>query len=235
MELGLVIGHHADWPVGVKIPGHLGEGEAELGDLLHGELKQGGVVRLEVDLAAQLEHSAVELQEIPVGQAALGVALAGPRIAEVDIDAVYLAGLKEGGELVGVGVHEKDVFQPLRGAALHGHHHRVRHHLHRDEQNVRLALGGLRREAALAAAQLHPQLPGLGHQIPPVAPVLIGVPDQLRGAALHSGDQILLLSHSHNGQIPPIIKTNYFNIFSAACKCGKNPKKRGPETSLRQF
>ena len=140
-----------------------------------------------------------------MSQAALGMALAGPGIAEVDVDPVHLAGGEELGELVGVGVHEKHIDETVIHAPLHGHHHGVRHHLNGDEQHIRLCRSGAVGEAALAAAQLYPQLPGLGHQIPPVAPVLIGVPDQLRGAALHSGDQILLLPHSHY-QKPPQVK-----------------------------
>ena len=58
----------------------------------------------------------------------------------------------------------------------------------------RLRAGG---EAAFAAAQLQPQLPGLGHQLPPLARHGVGLPDQAVAAALHPGDQILFLSHPH--------------------------------------
>ena len=103
----------------MEVPGHLGESEAELRDLLHGKLKQGRVVRFEMDLSARPQDLSVQLEKIPVGQAALGVPFGGPGVAEVNIDAVHLAGLEEGGKLIGVGVHEKDVVQPLGSASLH--------------------------------------------------------------------------------------------------------------------
>ena len=89
----------------MEIPGDLGQLKAKLGQLLHGELEQGLVVSLEVDLTAHFQHLTVQLQEVAVSQAALGMALAGPGIAEVDVDPVHLTGGEELGELVGVGVH----------------------------------------------------------------------------------------------------------------------------------
>ena len=199
VELGLVVRHDPNGAVLVEVPRDLGEGEAVAGDLLHGELEEGLVVGLEVDLAAGGEHLAVALQEVPVGQAAAGVAPVGPGIAEVDVDPVHLAGGKEEGQLVGVGVQEEDVMEPGVPAALHGHHHGVRHHLDGDEQHVRLRRGGAGGEAALAAAQLHPELPGPRHQGAPLAGHGIGVGDEVVGTALHPGQQVFLLAHSHGG------------------------------------
>ena len=190
----------------MEVPGDLGQFKAELGQLLHRELEEGLVVGFEVDLAAHFQHLTVQLQEVAVGQAALGVALAGPGIAEVHVDPVHLTGGEELGQLIGVGVHEKDVGKTGIDTALHGHHHGVRHHFNGNEQHVRLRCGGALGEAALAAAKLHPQFPSLGHQLPPAALVLIGVPDQLGGAALHPGDQIFLFSHPHGKNPPKVTK-----------------------------
>ena len=197
MELGLVVRHDAHRAVRMEIPGDLGQLEAEQGQFFDGEGEQVLVVRLEVDLAAHLQHLPVQPQEVAVGQAALGVAVAGPGVAEVDVDPVHLAGGEEQGQLVGVGVDEIDVGEPLGHAPLHGHDHGVRHPLHGDEQHIRLRRGGPGSEAALAAAQLQPQLPGLGHQLPPLAGHGIGLPDQTVAAALHPGDQVLFLPHPH--------------------------------------
>ena len=52
------------------------------------------------------QHPAVQLQEIAVGQAALFLVAFGPGIAEVDIDAVHLAGGEEVRQAGGVAVHK---------------------------------------------------------------------------------------------------------------------------------
>ncbi|CAN3998107.1 Phosphatidate cytidylyltransferase, partial [Dysosmobacter welbionis] len=197
MELGLVVRHDAHRAIRMEVPGDLGQLKAEQRQLLHGEGEEVLIVRLEVDLPAHLQHLAVQPQEVAVGQAALGVAVAGPGIAEVDIDPVCLSRGKEQGQLVSIGVDEEHVGEPLGRAPLHGHDHGVRHPLHGDEQHVRLRRRCAGGEAALAAAQLQPQLPGLGHQLPPLARHGVGLPDQAVAAALHPGDQILFLSHPH--------------------------------------
>ena len=78
----------------MEVPGDLGQLKAEQRQLLHGEGEEVLIVRLEVDLPAHLQHLAVQPQEVAVGQAALGVAVAGPGIAEVDIDPVCLSFFK---------------------------------------------------------------------------------------------------------------------------------------------
>ena len=143
-----------------------------------------------------------------MGQAALGVTLAGPRVAEVDVDPIHLTGCKELGELVSIGVHEKDIGQSGVYTPFHGDHHGVRHHLNGDEQYVRLRGRCPLREPSFAAAKLHPQLPRLRHQLPPVALMCIRIPDQLCGTALHPGDQILLFSHPHRKNL----RRSYFFI-----------------------
>ena len=174
-----------------------------MGDLLQGPLEQLVVVAFEVDLAAHGQHPAVQLQEIAVGQAALFLVAFGPGIAEVDIDAVHLAGGEEVRQAGGVAVHKEHVVQPRVPGPLHGHHHGVGDLFHGDQQHVRLGGGGLRREAALAAAQLHPQLPGIGQKLPPAAPQGTGVRHQQGTAGFHPGQQILFLSHAH-GSFPPV-------------------------------
>ena len=91
---------------------------------------------------------------------------------------------------------------------FHGDHHGVRHHLNGDEQDVRLRGCRPLREPPLTAAKLHPQLPRLRHQLPPVALMCIRIPDQLCGTALHPGDQILLFSHPHRKNL----RRSYFFI-----------------------
>jgi len=150
-----------------------------------------------VDLPAHLQHLAVQPQEVAVGQAALGVALAGPGIAEVHVDPVHLAGGEELGQLVGVGVHEKDVGKSGIDTALHGHHHGVRHHFNGNEQHVRLRRRCAGGEAAFAAAEFHADLLRLGHQVVPAALALVGVLDLIRPAPLHAGKQVFLFAHSH--------------------------------------
>lgn len=53
-------------------------------------------------LAAHFQRLAIELQKVAMGQAAFGVTLCGPRVAEVDVDAVHLTGYKEIGQLIGI-------------------------------------------------------------------------------------------------------------------------------------
>ena len=83
--------------------------------------------------------------------------------------------------------------------ALHGHHHGVRHQLNGEEQHIRLRRGGTGGKTALAAAQLHPELPGLWHQRAPLAGHGVGIGDEVVGAALHPGQQVFFLAHSHGG------------------------------------
>ena len=52
MEFGLVIGHNAYGAMFMEVPGDFRQGKAELGDLLHGELKKALVVGLKVKFAA---------------------------------------------------------------------------------------------------------------------------------------------------------------------------------------
>ena len=137
-----------------------------------------------------------------MGQAALFLVASGPGVAEIDVDAVHLAGGEKLRQAGGIAVHEKYIVQTCRLGPLHGHHHGVGDLFHGNQQHVRLGGGGLRREAALAAAQLHPQLPGIGQQLPPAAPQGTGVRHQQGRAGLHPGQQFFFLSHAHS-VLPP--------------------------------
>lgn len=203
IELGLIVGHDPLGAVLVEIPGDLAQGVARRRELQQGELKEGLVVGLELHLPSVPEDLPVGLQEAPMGQAALGLALGRPGVAEVDVDAVRLAG----GEVVrqqgGVSHHEKYVLQVQGHGPLHGHHQSVRDLLDGDEEHVRVFPGGLHGEPALAAAQLQTKLPGLGHQrLTPAPPQGEAVGHMDGGAALHPGDQVFLFPHPHD-RIPP--------------------------------
>ena len=154
MEFCLIVGHHALDAVLVQVPGDFGEGVSRLGELEQGVLEQVAVVRFKMDLPSVLQDSTVEHQEILVGQTPPGVAVGGPGVAEVDEQAVHLAGGKKLPEQGGVPVHEKDVAQSFGGAPLHSHDHSVRDPLHRDVEDVRVLLGRLGGKAAFSAAKL---------------------------------------------------------------------------------
>ena len=133
-----------------------------------------------------------------MGQPPLGVAVAGPGIAEVDIDAVYLTRSKEQRKLRHVPIHKKDVVQFLGADPLHGDHHGVRHPFHRNIERLWILRRSLRRKAALAAAQLQKDLLRLGHQLPPLSLPLLRVGNQHPGTAFHPHSQVRFFSHSHS-------------------------------------
>ena len=211
VEFGLIVGHHTAGAIGVEVPGDLVEGESRLGKLLQRELKQGVVVRLEVDLAVLRQHLAVEGQEIPMGQAALGLPLGGPGVAEVDEDPVHLS---RGEELRQAGCvpHQEEHVAKLRlHGPLHGHHLGVGHLLHGDEQHLRVLPGSLHGEAALSAAQLQIEGLGPGHQLPPAPPHGGAVLHVDSAAALHPRNQIFLLTHPHGR--PSVPKVCAFILY----------------------
>ena len=197
MELLLVVGHNAADAAGVEIPGHLGQGKPRPGELEQRPLKEIPVVCLEMDLPVLRQYLPVPQQEVRMGQPPLGVAVARPGVAEVDVDAGDLPRGKVLGQQSRIPVHEKDVVQLFGTYPLHGDHHGVGHPLHRDIQGLGILLRGLRREAALAAAQLQVHRLRLGHQFPPIPPPRLRIGDQDPGAALHPGDQVGFSSHSH--------------------------------------
>ncbi len=182
----------------MEVPGNLGQGIARRRKLLHGELEQGLVVGLEMDLPAGDQGLPVEVQKAPVGQPPLGLPHGGPGVAEVNVNEVHLAG----GEVIRqqrrVPHHEEHILQLQGHDPLHRHHHGVGHLLNGHEQDVRIQPGGFRRKAALAAAQLHPQLPGAAHQrLLPASAQGEAVLHLACRAFFHSGNKIFLFPHPH--------------------------------------
>ena len=165
-------------------------------------LEQRCVVRLEVDFPVQAQHTLVALQEGVERQAALGVLLARPRVAEVQVDQVHLARREVLLQFGGIDAQEIDVFQSHGKGLLHRQHQCLLHALHGDEQNVRLQRSRLDRELSLAAADLQPQLARLRHQRAPVAAQISRVLQPYRPAGLHPRRKILSFSHSHGDSLP---------------------------------
>ena len=154
----------------MQIPRHLRQREPELWDLLQRPLKQLVVVGLEVDLSSLGQHLPILFKKVPVGQPPFFLVALGPRVAEVDVQPVDLPVGEHIRQQRRVSVYEPYVPQPRVPRLLHGHHHGVRHLFHGNQQYLRLCRRGPHGEAALAAAQLHPQLPCLRHQLPPAPP-----------------------------------------------------------------
>ena len=121
----------------MEVADHFTERIARVGKLQQGEFKEGLIVRLELDLSAQLQHLPVPLQKAPVGQPALGLALGRPGIAEVDINRIHLVLGKVVRQQRGVAHHKKHIAGLGRNRSLHGHHQGVRYLLNADEQYLR--------------------------------------------------------------------------------------------------
>ena len=80
---------------------------------------------------------------------------------------------------------------------LHADGHGVRNCFNRGEEDVRILCRGVRREAALAAAELQLQRLMAREVLQPVTAQRLGVSDQRGRAALHARDEVGLFSHSH--------------------------------------
>ena len=156
-----------------------------------------GVVGLEVDLAAELQHLFIFFEERVVRQPPLCVLFAGPRIAEVDVEQVDLVVGEERVDVRGVERDEKDVFQAHADRGLHREHQCIGHALDRDEQHVRLRRSRLDGEFALAAADLDAQLAAARHQAPPVAAQRLRLVDPDGFTGVHARLEIVSSSHSH--------------------------------------
>ena len=122
-----------------------------------------------------------------MGQPPLFLVALGPRVTEIDVNAVHLSRGEKLRQQRRVRVNEKHIGEPLLRHPLHSHHHGVRHLFHGDEQGVRLGLGGSGGEAPLAAAQLYLQPLRLGIQLPPPSPHSLRLPDPAVPAGLHTG------------------------------------------------
>ena len=200
VELLLVVGHDPADPPGVEVSGHLLQGEVRLGKLEEGPLEEIPVVRLEVDLPPVSEHPPVPLQKVRMGQPPPGVAVGGPGITEVDVDPLHLVGGEVVPEIGHVGVQKPHVLQAHGLGPLHGDDHGVGHPLHRHKKRLRRRRRRLAGEAPLAAAQLQVQRPLPAQQAPPLPTPRRRVLDLIRPAALHPGDEVGFLSHSHPGR-----------------------------------
>ena len=197
VEFFLIVGHDAADTIGMEITGDLRELEPNLGELEQGPLKQVMVVCLEVDLTLPGKDLTVAQKKIRMGQAALGVPVAGPGITEIDVDAIHLAGGEEFGQAGGVAVDKEDIVQIHGAYPLHGDDHSVRHPFHRNVEGLRILCGGLGSKTPLTAAQFQVENACLGHQAHPAAPQGGRIRDQNTGTPLHPGGQVGLFSHSH--------------------------------------
>ena len=80
--------------------------------------------------------------------------------------------------LTSVPVEKAHVFEPALGHALHADDHGVRNFFDRGEEDVRVLRRGVRREAALAAAELQLQRLMAREVLQPVTAQRLGVSDQ---------------------------------------------------------
>ena len=132
-----------------------------------------------------------------MGQPPLGVALGGPRVAEVNVDEVHLIRGKNAGRLAASASIKKTLCSSMSRAR---------------SMAMTMASGtrstATNRTSGAAAAvwqvkrplphpQLDPELLGSGQQGAPVAPQSLGVRNQPLGTPLHPGHQILFSSHTH--------------------------------------
>ena len=182
----LIARHNAHGAVPVQVAGQGADLQAAGLKLAQGPLKQARVVGLKMNLPADFQNTLVFPQEGAVGQAALGVFLAGPRVAEVEVDQVKLPVCEVFLQFGGVQRQKIDVFQAHFQRFFHAQQHGLLNALHGDKQDIRLSGGGLHGEFPLAAAHLQPYFPGLGHQGAPVAAKLLGVAEPDGTAGLHA-------------------------------------------------
>ena len=184
--------------------------------LLERPLEERVVVGLEPDLAAERQQLRIQREERAPREAALFLPRLFPRVGEVDIDSGYLAGGEDLEQVLRVKVQKAHVRETPVRHALHADDHRVRHLFDRREQHVRVLLRRVRREAALAAADLYVQRHVAREGLQPFAAQRRGILDLHRLAALHARDQIRFLPHSHAScfSIPscPFDKVNHFSL-----------------------
>ena len=160
-------------------------------------LEQRRVVRFEMDLAVFRQNVLVFLQKAAVRQAALGIFLARPRVAEVQKQPVDLAVGKIFLQLRRVERQEYQILQPHLQRFLHAEQHGLLHALDGDEQHIGVLPRSLDGELALSAADLQPERLGRRHQAAPIAAQRLAVAHVDRRAGLQTRFQIVSLSHSH--------------------------------------
>ena len=197
MEFGLIVRHDADGAVCVQIARELVKLPALRLKLLERPLEERVVVGLKPDLAAERQELGIQREKRAPREAALFLPRLFPRVGEIDLNARDLARLKDLEQVLRVKVQKAHVRETSVRHALHADDHRVRHLFDRREQHVRVLLGRVRREAALAAADLHVQGLVAREGLQPFAAQRLGIFDLHRLAALHARDQIRFLPHSH--------------------------------------
>ena len=97
-----------------------GDGPAGFRDGFQGIVKESHVVGLELDLAFRGKDPVIEGHELRGGEAALGVPVLGPRVGEVQVDAVHFALGEDVRKGSRVNAEEVEVGQEQEGALFHG-------------------------------------------------------------------------------------------------------------------
>ena len=132
------------------------------------KVEQARVVRFKIDTAALRQQTGVAVEKIAVRQAALGVALLRPGVAEIDKKAGYLAGREDFFQTGHVEPQQVDVVHLGGGAFLAGVIQDADLDFNADEICFRMELGHLGNEIPLARAELYPQgLVRIFEQLPP--------------------------------------------------------------------
>ena len=77
-----------DGIIGVEIKGDVIDGEIEQLKLLERIIEERAVIGFEMQLTVGFDDASILVEEIDIGETALGMLIPRPRIAEIDIDAV---------------------------------------------------------------------------------------------------------------------------------------------------
>ena len=124
-----------------------------------------------------------------MGQPPLGVALGGPGVAEIEVDALHLAGREKLRQVRAASASMKNTLLSSSGLLARSMAMTMASGTRSTatKRHIRLRRRRLAGEAALAAAQLQAQLLRAGHQLPPVAPLGLGVSGSATGRRPPSG------------------------------------------------
>ena len=148
----------------VQVTGHPEDLGAVRLEFLQTEIKQPHVIGLEAENSVLLQECFVDVQKGTVGQSALGVTRLGPRIAEIQINAIERVGTYVVGEKLRVPDQKpKIVSRPLlfcRHRLFQRDTAHVGDPLHGDKVHVGMLLRHADGKIALAAADL--QMDGAG-------------------------------------------------------------------------
>ena len=179
----------------MEISRHLAQFPFFLFKLLQRPLKQRQIVCFHLKLPAHRQGVRIAAQEGRRRQAELRVPAFGPRIAEVQVDAVHFARAEDLTQVCGVKIQKSDVFQPRRFGTLHGKDHGVRHLLDGDNIAPWLALSQRAGKAALSAADFQQQRPA---GLSPAAAHCFRLGNQVFRTPFHARLQIVPFAHSHS-------------------------------------